>query len=957
MEKREKKKKSFLRRLLKWTGISFLLVLIALILIPIFFKDQIKELVLKEANNMLLADVSMEDFDLTIIKTFPNLSIKLYNTKITGRDKFKGVELVNIKELTANIGLWDVIGGDQIAIKAIHLEEPKIDVRILQDGMANYDIVKQDSLLTKEEVTEPSNFKMALQKYTITNGQINYADEMGDMHAKIFNLNHEGKGDLTADIVDFQTITSMDKFSVDMAGIGYLVDVKTDAKIDLKMEFKEKSSKFILKDNEIQVNAVKMSVNGFYAMEDGYDDMDLQLDSKKTSFKDLLSLIPAFYKSGYESMVTSGNLVLDGKVKGRMDATNMPGWDFKMKVANASIKYPDLPGKIENIAIDAASKFSGGSNLDLMTLDVDKFHANFAGNELDANLKMRNPMTDPFIDSKILAKVDLATLGKIMPLAEGENYTGKLDADVKLEGRVSTLEQGKYEEFKADGILSLMDMVYKSPDYSDPIDISKMVFKFSPKELVLESFDAKMGKSDFKLDGKIDNYIAYFFRDELLKGNFNFSSNTLDIDQLMGLAPSTESSTTTAPASTTAAEPVLIPANVDFDLNTNINTLKYNGIDIKNVNGNVVVKDEVANLSNLTMNAMGGKIGLKGSYDTKDHNKPAVDFGYDLQELNIQELAKNFVTIEKLAPIAKYTQGKISSVFSMKTFLKPDLEPIYSSLTGEGNLASSVIQISGFKPLEKIGEALNINKIKSQTINNFKTRFRFADGKVNTDKFDVKMGNIVSSVQGSTSFEQDIDYGIRMMIPKSEVPSSMLSAIEDQLKKVNGLTNVDLKLPDFIPVDVKVLGKINDPKVSTNFKEQILSLTGNLKDAMIDMVKDKINDAKDSVKSIVNNKVDEVKSDLLERKQKILDDAQVQANKVKASAKSAADVVRKEADNNAQKLIDEAGGNPIKKKVAETAATKVRKEGEVKAQKVESEGDQKADAIMQTARDKADQLK
>jgi uncharacterized protein involved in outer membrane biogenesis len=71
MEKSQKKKKSLFKRILKWTGISFLLLLIALILIPIFFKDQLKQMVIDEVNKNLNAKLTIGDFDLTFISTFP----------------------------------------------------------------------------------------------------------------------------------------------------------------------------------------------------------------------------------------------------------------------------------------------------------------------------------------------------------------------------------------------------------------------------------------------------------------------------------------------------------------------------------------------------------------------------------------------------------------------------------------------------------------------------------------------------------------------------------------------------------------------------------------------------------------------------------------------------------------------------------------------------------------------
>jgi hypothetical protein len=956
MAKKEKKKKSLFRRILKWTGITFLLLVIALILIPIFFKDELKEMALKEVNKMLLADVAIKDFDLTFISTFPHMTAQFEGVTVTGRNEFKGVKLVDIKQLDAHVDFWSVVGGDQVEIKGITLEEPKFDVRVLNNGKANYDIMKPDSLKTPED-KEPSTFKLSLQEYAINNAYIKYDDQAGDLFAELKNMTHTGEGDLTADVIDFNTSTTMDAMTFNMAGLTYLSEVKTNLVANLLMEFKENSSKFTLKENTLELNALKLSVDGFYEMLDKKDNLDLKLNASKATFKDFLSLIPAFYQTGYESMVTQGNLALKAQVKGIMDDKNMPGWDAEINVDNATIKYPSLPQKITKIGINAGSKFAGGSNLDKMTVDISKFHAEFAGNKLDANLKMLSPMVDPFIDSKILAKVNLATLGQVIPLAKGESYTGKLDADVKLKGKISALENKRYQDFDANGTLKLVEMLYKSADLPDAVSIKSMVFKFSPQNLALESLDAKMGRSDFKVNGTIDNYLGYFFSDELLKGNFNFSSNYLDLDQLAGTSSATTSETETS--TTSSDEALLIPENVDFTLNTNINTLRYNKMDIKNVSGSIGMKEEVASLNNLTMNTMGGTVGLKGSYDTKDHSKPKIDFGYNLKDLDINQLVNNFVTIEKLAPIAKYAQGKITSTFNMNSFLKPSFEPIYATLTGAGDLFTNSVIISGFEPLKKISSELKMEKLATQTLKNLSTKFKFADGKVSLTPFNVKLGNIMTNVSGSSSLEQDIDYVLKMNLPKEEIPASMLKLVENGIQKVNGITpKIQLKeLPAFIPVNVKVIGKMKDPKVTTDLKEQIMKLSGNMKETVKEAVKDAINKGKDTLKAIVTNKVNEVKEDLNKKKQEILEDGQRQADKLKAEGKKAAAQIREEGAKGAQKLMDEAGSNPLKKKAAEIAGKKITKEADSKAQKLEDEANAKADVVMAKAREKADQVK
>ncbi|WP_343635841.1 AsmA-like C-terminal region-containing protein [Fluviicola sp.] len=963
-EKLPKKKKSFIRRLFKWTGLTLLFLLIAIILIPIIFKDEIKEMVLKEVSKSLKADVTIKDFDLTFLSTFPNVTIQLYDTKVTGRTEFKGVELASVKTIEAHVGLWDVIGGDEIEIDEVHISDAKFDIRVDPEGKANYDIV----IPTEErpvEDQEPSKFKMSLKEYSLNNIQIVYDDQASDMYANIKNLNHTGEGDLTADVIDFETSTQMDELTFEMEGLSYLSKVKTDADVNLLMEFKEDDSKFTLKENSFALNNFKMSLDGFYQMLKDHDQMDLKLNTKEISFKDLLSLVPSFYQSGYESMIAKGDLKMNGEVKGRLDEKNLPGWDFGLNVNRASIKYAGL-GSINNITVDAGSKFAGGSNLDKMTLDVTKFHSEFVGNLIDANLKLRNPITDPLINSKLKAKVNLATIGKVMPLAEGESYKGKLNADVALNGRMSSIEKEQYEKFDAKGLIELFDFLYKSKDLNEDVNVKDLTFRFSPQNLTLEKMHANMGKSDFAMDGKIDNYLGYLFgnnkEDQLLKGAFNFNSNNLDLDQLMGVSNAPAASTASAepaPADPNA-EPLLIPENVDFNLNTNVQKLHYNGIDVNNLNGNVNVKEEVASLNGLTMNTMGGTVGLRGSYSSKDHNKPAIDLGYNLKEIDIQEIASHFLTIGKLAPVAKYAKGKFSSTLNLKGDLTKALEPVYNTLAGDGDFFTNTVTISGFEPLKKLGDALSMDKISNQTFKDVKAFFSFKDGKMSLKKpLKIKMSGIDTEITGSTAFTQEIDYKMLLQVPKAMIPGGIVKAAEQGIAKVNGIApKLNLgSIPDIIPVNALVGGTVTKPVIKTDFKEALLKATGNLKDNLKAQGKEMLDKAKDSVKIIVKDKVDEVKKDLIAEKNKIMADAQKEADKVKAEAKKAGDQIRAEADKQCTAAMDEAGGNIVKKKIAEGTCKELKKKADNSANKLEAEAQTKADNIMNKAREKADAVK
>ncbi|HLV42309.1 MAG TPA: AsmA-like C-terminal region-containing protein [Brumimicrobium sp.] len=962
----EKKKKSIFKKILQYTGITFLLLIIAIILIPIFFKDELKNMALVEANKMLNAEVAVGDFHLTVFSSFPKMKLVFDDVSITGKNEFEGVKLVELKSLEAKLDFWSVINMEDIAVRSVRLIEPNIHVKVLASGLANYDIMKSSEEMAEEGTdTTSSPFKFSLQYYEIKDGNIIYDDRLSPMYAEIKNINHSGTGDMTADVIDFKTMTTMDELTYKMDGMSYLSKVKTDLDMDILMEFKEESSKFTLKENKLSLNALSLSFDGYYEMFNDYDDMDLKLVASNTSFKDLLSLIPAFYHTGYESMIAKGNLSMNGFVKGQLDDARYPAWDFGAKVNGASIAYPDMPANINNVSIIAGSKFPGGANLDLMTIDIDQFKASFVGNTIDANFYLKNPMTDPYMKSKIHLDVDLATIGQVYPLEEGEEYNGKLTSDISIEGRMSTLEKEEYDKFDAKGTLRLQGMHYASADLAAPLDIENLLFEFSPQQLKLTELKAKMGRSDFAMDGEVKNYMAYLFNEGDIKGVFNYHSDLLDVDEIM--PPSEEAATSETSTETASAEPspasedeeaMLVPAKIDFVLNTSINKIIYDGLDITDLKGRVILRNQEAILEGLSMQTLGGTVGLGGKYNTQDKAVPKMDFNYSLKNIDIEELAKNFLTIEKLAPIAKYTSGRISSDFTMTTSLKPSLEPIYNTLNGSGTLYSDEVTISGFKVLEKLGDALNNDRLKKQTLKDVNASFEFSEGKVWVKPFDIKMGKINTTVGGTTSFEQEIDYEIKMNIPKEEIPGDLLKIAEQAIAKAKNIPGFNMKeLPANIPVTALVTNTIADPKIKTNLKEQLLELGGNIKGGVKDYVDDKVQEAKDSVEAVIDDKIDQAKAELEKKKQELLDAAQKQADNFKAEGKKLADQTRAQAEKSAQKTIDDAGESILRKKTAEIAAKKIREEGEKAAQKIESEANTRADNFMKDARERADNLK
>jgi len=99
---------------------------------------------------------------------------------------------------------------------------------------------------------------------------------------------------------------------------------------------------------------------------------DLTFKSDQTSFKTLLSLVPAIYINDYHDLKATGDFSLSGSAKGvYSDAdSTLPDIALNLSVNNGLISYPALPEKISNINLKA-DVYVDGKNMDKTTVSIE----------------------------------------------------------------------------------------------------------------------------------------------------------------------------------------------------------------------------------------------------------------------------------------------------------------------------------------------------------------------------------------------------------------------------------------------------------------------------------------------------------------------------------------------------------------------------------------------------------
>ena len=108
-----------------------------------------------------------------------------------------------------------------------------------------------------------------------------------------------------------------------------------------------------------------------------------------------------------------------------------------------------------------------------------------------------------------------------MPFLDSISLSGLFDVSLNLAGRLSMIENKKYEQFRADGTLGITGMAVEMPDIP-AIRIDNASMTFTPAYSELKQLLIKVGeKSDFRLSGRLENYIPYLLSDGIIKGNLS----------------------------------------------------------------------------------------------------------------------------------------------------------------------------------------------------------------------------------------------------------------------------------------------------------------------------------------------------------------------------------------------------------------------------------------------------
>lgn len=893
---RSKTKSRFRKAFTIFFSVIFLF-LIALIILPYAFKDKVMELGKRELNKQLNAEVDFEKMRLNFIRSFPDATLQVKNLYIAGKDEFKGDTLLKSDYINLVVNLKSLFGNTGYEVKKVEFSDSKVLAHVLKDGRANWDIMKKDS--TKSDTdTVQSNFKLLLKDVKINRADITYLSDSGSIAGILKNLNLALNGDFTADSTLLVTKLKVDTLDFWNGGVKLVNKVALDVSADINANLKDK--RYSLANNTMKINAIPLSLNGWVQLEDSAAHMDLTLDTRQVDFKSILSLIPAIYTKSFSSLIADGKVSLSGFLRGKMEGENYPSFDLNLSVADGMFQYPNLPKSVQNIQLGTHLTNPGGS-LDQTVVDVSKLSFVMGGNPFSANGKIITPVSDPDFDIKALGTINLGMIKEVYPLEKGTNLNGVLDMDVRASGKMSYVEKNAYESFKFGGAMNAKNVILKSEGIPQDVSISNANLLFNDRYLNLSDLMMKIGRNDLSASGKVENYLAYVLRKKTLKGDFQVNSNYLNATDFMS---GEKDENDTAKMSV-----IKIPKNLDLALAGNFKEFVYDKMNFKNADAVLKVIDGNLNIQKLNVNAFGGIMALTGHYKSENPEKPKLDFDIELKEISFTEIFSQVKTLQKIAPIFDQATGKFNSKLSLNTDLQQDMMPILASIISNGSLNTSTVAIKDVTAMTELAKTLKLDNLAKMVLRDIALMFTIKDGRLQTNPFNIKLGDYAMNLGGSTGLDQTIDYSGKFRMPDK------------------------MNLGKFQNIGFKIGGTFKKPSIQLDLANTLTSI--------VEEEKTKVMAKADSVKNAALDKGREAREKALAEAQKradvILEQARLQGERLIHTAQVRSDSLVAKTTN------------PIARELAKKGAAELINQAKNQADNLNKQAKAEADKIIQQA--------
>ena len=279
-----------------------------------------------------------------------------------------------------------------------------------------------------------------------------------------------------------------------------------------------------------------------------------------------------------------------------------------------------------------------------------------------------------------------------------------------------------------------------------------------------DAFTATYGKSVIVLNGALSNVIGYATKPtDTLRGTFNFGSSSITADDFMAF--SSPSANVSGHPSGSPSGVIMVPRNLNLNFSADVKKVKYNGLELNDVKGQMAVNNGSIVLKQAGFNLIGAPVTMDATYASLDPKKATFNYHISAKDFDIKKAYNQIKLFRDMATSAKGAEGQVSLDYKLSGRLNANMQPVYPSLKGGGVLSVKKIKLHGLKLFSAVGSKTDRNGLDTGDVSKVNVETTIANNIITIKQTKVKMAGFRLKFSGQVGFDNTLNLQFRLGLP------------------------------------------------------------------------------------------------------------------------------------------------------------------------------------------------
>ncbi|MBH08364.1 MAG: hypothetical protein CMP71_04910 [Flavobacteriales bacterium] len=806
----------------------FLLVstLLFLFVAVIFFftkykSDFIKETITSSINDVISADCSFEEINLSPFKNLTNISISIKNICVKEESNFENDTLFFAKECQLYLPLIKLLTNN-IYFSTIEINDGIVNL-YKSDQHTNFNIFKSTSSDVKVN-------KNIFNRIKILNSDLKYFElqKNNKFFFNIKDLDITSKADnnfyINGNLYCDDLIFSKNHLDNKQLYLNGNVNIKKN-KIDYKFDE--------LKIDDLESESVSGNINDWRSFNIEFDFKNQEIINVRKNCPEYLNYL--FEGISLNSLISfSGNIIKeDGSLKN-------PKVYIKYFVEDGSLKFGK--SKLNLQSIQFIGKVSNGeyANLSSTKFTFNNFFAKTKYSEFNGDFYLEN-LQDFFLNLDMKTKIGGSDLEMLLTKDNVESITGNLFLACNYSGKFSFNNEfkNKFLASKYNFKVDAKNFSYKLNNFKNAFDIEFLDANLNHKKFDVYKSYITSGESDFEFNGKILNLPEYILGKKtnfLLQGSTN--STYVNLDDLFKNNETIELN----------EDEFIIPKWVNLQINMTSKNFTYKSFDALNLTTDFLIDNQVLNLKNTKASALNGQFeGDMQLYKTiEDELKLSTNFNFS--SINIRQAFNSFNNFNQSFIESKHIKGIGTANINLSAVWDNRMKFITNRLTMNSNLTIEKGELINFKPLRNLSNFVNVEDLKDVKFSKLENKIEIKDNIITIPEMQIISSALSLIVSGTHSLNNEVNYDITLLL--SELMSNEFRKKNTKIN--NEIGEIKSNNEGLSAIYLKMIGTTDNTKIefdNIKFRTKINNKIEKEKKIINKIIKN-INDTVDEKKEV-----------------------------------------------------------------------------------------------------------